>query len=956
MPVDAPKLHRTDDDLERTPFANSVARAIRRLDPSEGAVVGLFGPWGSGKTTVLNFIREALAEKPALPVFNFNPWLYSGTEELLSRFFLEVAAQFRTGPGRLEKAGNQFAEYGQTLTQLSFIPVAGVVLSGIGTAAGVYRQWQKTKKSIAAEREKVEKLLRQLDSPVVVAIDDVDRLPADQVRQMLQLVRLTGSFPNLIYLVAMDRRRVEKVLDDDPAEGRAYLEKIVELPYDIPEIPPQTLLRILRTGLANLESEQSTALLDLQEWKVVEPALLQMFATLRDIKRFLATLPTSLDSLAGEVALADVLGLEAVRVLEPDVHAALWRASAALTALEGDAETTQATHDVLNALMDRSGESRHNALQKLLGLLFPAIARHYGGPTHTYAELAGWRRQRRVASPDVLVIYLTRTVGPAVAPTQLVELAFSALDNESEFSTVVAQLSEDVLEDLFVRLEAYSEDFPRSGIEGTVAVLLELYPRLRQEDRAPFDPPADLKLDRVLLRLLRQLPDGDRTDAVRRVWQRPLPLYSKMRLARLVGYRPNAGHRLIPQPDAEELELDLTTAIRRSATSLLKEHRPLDLLWEAVRQDPNARGSIDAALQDDALVRELLIDALVSVTTLSSAPLQRRYELDWKALTMVFGDEGRLVTRLKQMDRVEPEGDRERDAWDLANEYVAGYRPGPVVPAYTQISYNNSPDNVLAIFAGPLSPAPLLVIRAVSSFTPPSRGSSAGIDPSFRKALQSDLNGSSLSALTELAWVQRFGEVHAEAWQRDPDVRQTSRQAGLRRRARLGEDWQLLFKVAFLLPEGRSPARLFCDVALMPNSSDSGVIEQAPPNRLSLADVVHTLAIEVRVAAEQLPILLNRLGTAAPYEREAIEIHAAAPRGVTLARRAITLADSIDLEPLGEGAEPPTELHAAVTGNVDLTADDAPANLIISLLRGQVLDWGYVDPDSGLPPLGSILA
>lgn len=60
---------------------------------------------------------------------------------------------------------------------------------------------------------------------------------------MFKLVRLTASFPNVIFIVAFDRSRVEDALAEDGIPGRDYLEKILQVAIDLPVIPNQVLVR-----------------------------------------------------------------------------------------------------------------------------------------------------------------------------------------------------------------------------------------------------------------------------------------------------------------------------------------------------------------------------------------------------------------------------------------------------------------------------------------------------------------------------------------------------------------------------------------------------------------------------------------------------------------------------------------------------------------------------------------
>jgi predicted KAP-like P-loop ATPase len=90
---DQPIEHMSDDRLGRRPFAEAIAHQVATAPASDGFAVGLVGPWGSGKTSILNMMRENLgAHQDSVIVVNFNPWLFSGTEQLMLAFFRELVA------------------------------------------------------------------------------------------------------------------------------------------------------------------------------------------------------------------------------------------------------------------------------------------------------------------------------------------------------------------------------------------------------------------------------------------------------------------------------------------------------------------------------------------------------------------------------------------------------------------------------------------------------------------------------------------------------------------------------------------------------------------------------------------------------------------------------------------------------------------------------------------------
>lgn len=74
----------TDVDLLRyTYLASSVSRIVRseRLLPT---TVGVFGDWGSGKSSLLRMIRADLEKDPGVMCLTFDGWLFEGSLEVIA--------------------------------------------------------------------------------------------------------------------------------------------------------------------------------------------------------------------------------------------------------------------------------------------------------------------------------------------------------------------------------------------------------------------------------------------------------------------------------------------------------------------------------------------------------------------------------------------------------------------------------------------------------------------------------------------------------------------------------------------------------------------------------------------------------------------------------------------------------------------------------------------------------
>jgi hypothetical protein len=959
---DNPIRTRAGDRLGRARFADHLTTFLAEETADEGLVVALTGPWGEGKTSVLNMVRERLECEHARTILSFNPWMFSGRDQLVRVFFEQAAAQLRLKGRAGQELADRLLSYGQALAPLTFVPFVGVWFGRAATAASAINKLRgnaATAPPVEQQRAEIEAALGGLAEPLFVFIDDIDRLTSVEIRDMLGLVRLTAHFPKVIYLLAFDRIRVERALDEqDAGSGRGYLDKIVELSFDLPTASEASRVQMLTDRLLAVPGIGAIPF-DPDRWgEVLGGVLLPLLATPRDINRFLAMLPATLRMTGDEVTLVDVLALEAVRLRLPEAFALLGSMRVPLTDLRMLSSRDQSRKSELEKFIAAGGEHAA-AVFGLCRLLFPASARHLGSNAATYSssQLPIWRKERRVAHPEVLDFYLHKQLQVGAVSASGMDLVVGAMSDRSALEALLCDMQSDEIGDLLGRLEGYVADVPLKAVLPACTVLLNLYPRLRTELRGMLDPGPEFGLDRLVLKLLGSVADiGDRTRIVEDLCTDVGPMMVKLRLLRSVGRRPNPEtDRLIPAADSDRLFRQVCQQVRRMpATQLATERHPLALLEWALEEERGDRAHIESLLDDDEVARILLRDAIGELRSqdVGSSAVETSPVMHWELLRSVMGADARIAEITDRVEARFPDDAQAMTAVDLARRYLAGERPADGLSRSRDLVIRDVTSQPGTFFAPPHGDWPALLIRAAATYEADAaslaRADISGADYHRRLAewLADRFPAGRIAGLA----AARSLPADISAWEPDGDAYQTGRAAV--QRLVIGPSGRPLAVVrcGVLLPGSGELMRLILDIALSPTSQTD-----REWGRLTLEEVCDLLAVaaEGTVGSVGEEIIRSLFAGDMP-PRATIELFLSSTEGGTGERQSSTLPGTIDLERLGPSTrpnQPPRQGMFAVAGDTPVMTDRDRRNLIAFALVRMALDWGYLDARSQLAAL-----
>jgi hypothetical protein len=233
---DAARIAREEDHLDRWPFAQEIYGIAVSGRRDWSVRIGVYGEWGSGKTSVLRF-AEAMAERDGHLVVRFNPWQFQSSEDLWKNFVDAVFKHIKkatgeTAPGELRRQGKKLAATAATalpaVVRLWNSEAGNIVEKGLGLA----------RKALAFSDEDLKSLAAVLaERRLIVTIDDLDRTDARLVPEVLFALKEIMDVPGMSFICAFDPTVVGEVLGARHpgfGDGLKFLDKIVDFPRWLP--------------------------------------------------------------------------------------------------------------------------------------------------------------------------------------------------------------------------------------------------------------------------------------------------------------------------------------------------------------------------------------------------------------------------------------------------------------------------------------------------------------------------------------------------------------------------------------------------------------------------------------------------------------------------------------------------------------------------------------------------
>lgn len=249
--------------------------------------VALQGDWGTGKTSAMQMVQRRLEDTPTTKVVEFNTWQYSQFDlgeqlvfTLLQAILGKVAPPEEVSESRelLRRVG-RFVGGGTTAAARSLVGLAAgqagqtalAFVDGGAPAASDDAPEVDRSTQLVDVRADFAKIVGdhvdeggQGEGRVVVFVDDLDRLPPTRAIEVMEALKTLFDCPGCVFVLAIDFDVVKRGVrlkygaEMDDAKARAYFDKFIQVPFQMPvaEYQISSLLQssLLDLGLADKDT------------------------------------------------------------------------------------------------------------------------------------------------------------------------------------------------------------------------------------------------------------------------------------------------------------------------------------------------------------------------------------------------------------------------------------------------------------------------------------------------------------------------------------------------------------------------------------------------------------------------------------------------------------------------------------------------------------------------------
>lgn len=427
------------DLLERNKVINQITNTIINCNSNSKFVMSLKGDWGSGKTTILNNVKDNLKKENLVFIDDFEPWVYSDTKSLLVAFFDTIMKNTNCG-FRINEINKFIKTYLKTIT------------TSIGYSTD---DLFENTTNISRIKEIINNYLESNNKKIVLVLDNLERCSSEHILFILKIIHNLFDFKRIIYILSYDESAMKKHFESKLNIDYSYLEKMIQLEFSVPKLDKNVLQNIISKCLDNYLKHSKLIIIENEQSEIIK-IIMENIKDLRDFKRIInSTFNASFNNMKDLNSL-DMLLIETIAMKNPELWSEINANSTYYISEDryvyGDEYIYNAEKyniDTTKYFDDLFKNNKHNInnYKKILCYLFPNIKKYFDEnrnskkekiefiPEHqTYRDKKEYRASvidKRIYNNKYFNLYFNKTENEFIKINEEINNFISVINNNS---------------------------------------------------------------------------------------------------------------------------------------------------------------------------------------------------------------------------------------------------------------------------------------------------------------------------------------------------------------------------------------------------------------------------------------------------------------------------------------------------------------------------------------------
>lgn len=299
------------DLLDREGLVEYLYNSVNDWNSDQAYVIGINGTWGSGKSTIINLLKNKIKANNSNIIIDDIDSCVLGTQEVLLHAINDKI---------LSNTGIKYSTYENRYMLENLVETMTNQGDTSALFAHIFRSGKSKYETLNIQNHKLKAYLGKNNEKIVFIIDNIDRAEASIIIFLFKLIGTIYNLPNIVYILTYDIDRLNDIFSDTNTINPKYMEKIIQKEIIIPAITPSIVQKSFENVINKVLVYYGVDENNLDKFYIAKELIFNFTKTPRQFIRLINSSFGTTFSNLNELYKPHLLSVEIIRALNPDLY------------------------------------------------------------------------------------------------------------------------------------------------------------------------------------------------------------------------------------------------------------------------------------------------------------------------------------------------------------------------------------------------------------------------------------------------------------------------------------------------------------------------------------------------------------------------------------------------------------------------------------------------------------